>query len=87
MSIKHIEFDGKNFKEIEELLSRFGVNCSQDEDGKITIDPNGKNHTLFKDDIIIVDDNSLFLLPPIYSRYILEKNIPIRIKEELIKLK
>jgi len=62
-----IEFNGKNYKEIETLLKSIkDVELNQEDNGKVTIVLKNKKSTVFKDDILSVIDGKITISKPSY---------------------
>ena len=60
---KHITFDGTNVDELTSKLSDFTL--SQEENGKLSIEIDGKLVTIFKGDTIEYSDKKIKIVKPI----------------------
>lgn len=61
-----IVFNGKNTKEIASFLSKKGFKLNQEPNGKISVDINGKDTVIFKDDVLSFKGKKLVVKKPSY---------------------
>jgi len=57
-----ITFNGKNAREIKAFLNKQGFDLKQESNGRISIIINGKEKTVFKEDVIEVIDGKVRII-------------------------
>lgn len=70
-----IEFNAKNSKEVGQFLSDNGYELIQGDHGKISVEIDGKEVTIFKSDVLSVDGKKLEIIKPYDKRNINESTI------------
>jgi hypothetical protein len=61
-----VEFDGKNAEEVESFLRKHGFNLKKEAKGRISVTVDGKETTIFKDDVVTIENKKLHIIKPSY---------------------
>lgn len=64
--INSIEFTGRNACEIKSLLNLININLQEEENGRISIDIEGDNIAILKEDKILICAGRLKIIKPNY---------------------
>lgn len=64
-----IIFNGKNFDDLKAFIEKNKVKASvvKDTNNKVTLTKGNDSQTVFKDDLIAIDQNEIFVYKPKYS--------------------
>ena len=61
-----VTFDGKNKEKIQKLLNKGGFESNIESSGKFSVKINGKDVTIFKDDVVTIKNKKVSVTKPSY---------------------
>lgn len=61
-----VTFDGKNKEKIQKLLNKSGFESTIEPSGKFSVKINGKDVTIFKDDVVTIKNKNVTVTKPSY---------------------